>query len=270
MRSISLRFSLVCFVALLVGPISSAHAQFVYSSGEDRFDRLRLTGLIWVGELSGTVGADAIGDLPPVIDVKDQFGISNRDAGWLLEGNLGAGKRHRLLFAASGRENTSDTTVNVQVEVGGTPVDLDVPVGTSLKISEFRGSYNLLVVANPRAELGLLAGIGYFDFEGLLQTPLGDFTEELSTPYPSLGGNLLVNPVGRVRAYAEVTGFPNVTVEEFTGSLLDFNARVELFPIPNLGLLAGYRSYHLVFDEREQFSFDLRWTGFIVGGQVRF
>ena len=63
-------------------------------------------------------------------------------------------------------------------------------------------------------------------------------------------------PKGPVRGYLELSGFPRVTIEEFTGWQLDLVARAEVFVIPNLGFLIGYRRYRLVLDPARSSGYD--------------
>ena len=87
----------------------------------------------------------------------------------------------------------------------------------------------------------------------------------------ALGSNLLLNPLGRFRGYVELTGFPKITVNDFSGWQMSFIVRAEAFITQNIGIYAGYRTYELDFeDESVGVAVDLLWNGFVVGGAVRF
>ena len=102
-------------------------------------------------------------------------------------------------------------------------------------------------------------------------TPIGDADAQLATPFPSLGGNVLLNPRGRLRGYVELTGFPSVTVDDYTGWKTSFVARAEIFVTDRFGIYAGYRTYKIDLEDRDlELDFSVRWRGLLVGGAVRF
>ena len=69
----------------------------------------------------------------------------------------------------------------------------------------------------------------------------------------------------------ELTGFPKITVDDFSGWQMSVIARAEAFFTQNIGVYAGYRTYELdVEDKAVGLGVNLLWTGFIVGGAVRF
>ena len=100
---------------------------------------------------------------------------------------------------------------------------------------------------------------------------IGEVGITISQAFPTFGGTLLANPQGPVRGYLELTGFPRVNIDVLSGWQFDLVARAEVFVIPNVGLVIGYRRYRLVFDiEGEGIALDVAWGGLTFGGQVRF
>ena len=64
---------------------------------------------------------------------------------------------------------------------------------------------------------------------------------------------------------------PRVNVDDLSGWNLDWQFRVEVFAVRNLGVMAGYRRYRLTLDEEAQdVGLDLTWSGFTFGAQVRY
>ena len=195
--------------------VSEAQAQVRFGSQAHEFDRVRLAGSWWVGSLDGRI-TPRLDELPPDIDIGDLV-LGNTEGGWFGEADFGLARRHRLRFGGSDRLSGSMTTVRVRIDIGGFQVPIEVPVSSELGIREFQANYNFLFVANSAVDAGILAGVGYFDVTADLSTPAGDADGALDSPFPSLGSNLLLNPLGRFRGYVELTGFPKITVNDFSG-----------------------------------------------------
>ncbi len=71
--------------------------------------------------------------------------------------------------------------------------------------------------------------------------------------------------------YVEVSGFPEVTVDDLTGWKMSFIARAEMFITQNVGAYVGYRTYEIALKEEElEVDVNLRWNGLIIGGAIRF
>lgn len=264
---------LVGVVAALHAMAAVAEAQTVVPIGGQArsFDRIRASALYWRGNLNGKLGLGEIEEIPRFLDVENELGISGSSGGYILEAHIGAGKRHRFLVATSKLEHSGDNVLHIDETIGGVPVDVQIPLQSVINMREFRFNYSLLFVARPEAEIGLLAGVGWFEAFAAIDTPIGDASVKLSTPYPNFGGQVMINPVGRVRFYAALTGFPRVNVEEFEGWLADFQIRGEVFLIENVGVTVGYRSYHMDFRlDVDDPNFDLKWDGFFFGAQVRY
>ena len=247
-----------------------AEAQLILAQQPSQNDKVRLSGFLWRGKASGLINFEALASVPEFeggIDIVDTLGLTEAENGWIFEGNFAAGRRHRFIFEYSRQENSGEAAINLR----GIGLDLVVAAQTTLGLREIHGYYNFLFVASPRVEFGIVGGIGYFDVKAKITSPLAVVNGQLDQAFPVLGGNLLVNPQGPVRAYVELTGFPRITVEELSGSQMDLLARVEFFVGRNFGLLVGYRRYRLVFDHDVQnIDLDMRWDGFTFGGQLRF
>jgi len=262
----SRRSTLVLLLVLF--SCQTAAAQVVYGQSDRSFDRVRLAGVWWVGTLDGSINPGDVG-LPPSIEIGD-LGVSDTESGWMWEADFGLARRHRIRVSGSSRSNDGMTTVTGRIPIGGIEVPVQVPISSTLGIQEFEVNYNVLVLANPTVDAGFLVGVGYFDATAMASTPVGNFDETFATPYPSLGGNALFNPMGRFRAYVELTGFPKVTVDDFTGWKMSVIARVEMFITKNVGAYIGYRTYEIDLNEKNTQDFNLKWNGLIVGGAVRF
>ena len=262
----TLRRLLVCSLIALCWS-SPAGAQ-----SDQQFDRVRVAGIWWIGALDGRVDPRLPVAVPTDFDIDiGDLGISDTESGWLAEGDFGLARRHRVKVAGSSRSSGGMTTLTVNVGIGGVPVPIPVPITSEIGIKEFEANYNFLFIANDSVDAGVLAGVGYFDASASASTAVGDASEQFDTPYPSLGGNVLVNPHGRFRGYVELTGFPNVTVDDYSGWKFSFIARAEVFVTDTIGAYVGYRTYEIdLTDDDIGLDFNLLWNGLIVGGAVRF
>ena len=260
---------LVVLLLLLCG--RTAAAQYVYGQSDRTFDRARLAGLWWVGTLEGRINPDGLAaDLPSSIEIAD-LGVIDKEKGWIWEGDFGLARRHRLRVTGSDRTTDGMTTVDGNIEIGSIQVPVQVPVTSTLGIREFETNYNLLFLANSAVDAGFLMGVGYFEATVAASTPVGGVDQKFEASYPSLGGNTLFNPQGRFRAYVELSGFPKVTVDDFTGWKMSFIARVEMFITQSVGAYVGYRTYEIdLKEENLEVDVNLRWNGLVVGGALRF
>lgn len=234
-------------------------------------DRVRVGGFVWRSDVEGTVAVDDLSGVDDGIDLVETLGFGETSNGWILDVNLGAGRRHRFIFGASGLEQNASTVLDFDVEIGDTVVDISEEVASVLELREVRAFYNLLIVSRPSVEVGLMGGLGWFDVDATARSDVATAAASFQTPYPSAGLNVMLNPAGRVRAYGELSGFPEIDVEDLEGSLLDLHGRLEVFVIDNVGVAVGYRDYRIeLANEVEGFSFDLEWSGLTFGALVRY
>ena len=157
------------------------------------------------------------------------------------------------------------------MSAAGIPFPIDVPVDSEIGITQFSGRYTFLAVVHPNAEVGVSGGVGWFDATASVDTDFGSEATAFDTPFPVVGGHVLVNPTGRLRFRGEADGFWRVTVDNFSGWQFKYAARVEYFFTQPVGITGGYRSYRVTLaDDDTGLGFDLNWGGFVVGGVVRY
>lgn len=254
----------VLFFAAVFAAVPVVEAQQFTVPAPPQYDRIRVSGFLWRAGVSGVFGVrdSNVPGLGQGVDVRDLFGLTGSSNGWIVEAQGGA-RRHRVIFVVSRIENAAQQ----DLALGG----LNLSTDTTMRLTEIHALYNFLVVAQPTAEVGVLGGVGRFEALAALNSSFGNVIGELDTPFAIIGGNVLVNPKGPFRGYFEVTGFPRVTVDEFSGWQMDLVARLEIFPHRNYGVVVGYRRYKLRLDDDLQgVGINLVWDGFTVGGQVRF
>ena len=255
---------LVLLFGALFAVVPMVEAQQLTVPTEAQYDRIRVSGFLWRAGVSGVfrVRGSNVPGLGLGLDVRDLLGLTDSSNGWILEAQ-GGGRRHRFILAVSRIENTAQQDLALG--------NLIFSVDTAMRLTELHALYNFLVVAQPTAEIGVLGGVGRFEALASLDSSLGSVLSDLDTPFPIFGGNVMVNPKGPFRGYFEITGFPRVSVDDFSGSQVDIVARLEIFPHRSYGVIVGYRRYKLRFDDDfGGAGIDLVWQGFTVGGQARF
>lgn len=257
--------------AIAWGPAPAAEAQQILASSPQLHDKVRVSGFLWRATPSGELNFVQLADFPGFedgIDIDEQLGFVDPNTGWILEGNIAAGRRHRFIIELSELDSASDTIINFP---GAFPIpEIDLAVDTALNLREFHGFYNFLIVALPTVEAGVLGGVGWFDADASLVSSIGAASASLRQAFPAFGGNLMVNPRGPVRGYVELSGFPHIEVNELSGNQLDFMARVEVFPVRWVGAMFGYRRYQLEFNQGDDLAIDLKWDGLVFGAQFRY
>lgn len=272
-RTSGMRVAFAALAAVVAwGTAESAEAQQMMVGTQPQHDNVRVSGFLWRAKPSGTLDFLALSQLPGFeqgIDVTDGLGFDATENGWIIEGNVAAGRRHRFIVETSRLDATGEVRIDFP-GVGPVP-SLSIDIDTDLNLREFHAFYNFLFVASPQAEFGVLAGVAWFDIDaGLLASGVGSARASLDQAFPAFGANLLINPKGPVRGYVEGSGFPRVEIDDLSGWQFDFLARLEVFPVRNFGLIFGYRRYRLVFDEGDDINLDLIWDGFTFGAQARF
>lgn len=270
-RGIRILAALLAVVAVCA-TAAPAHGQQILASRPTMHDKVRVAGFIWRGKPQGTLDFAQLDGIPGFeqgIDVTDELAFDEPDNGWILEGNFAAGRKHHLIFELARLD--AGGAASIDFPGAGSLPAFTVDITSTINLHEFHAFYNYLFVAAPGAEVGLLAGVGWFDADAELLANIGSARAGLDQAFPSVGANVMLNPQGSVRGYLEVSGFPRVEIEDLSGWQLDICARLEVFLVRSFGVAVGYRHYQLVFDdEGADFGLDLTWDGLTFGAQARF
>jgi len=258
-------------LAVAWGAAGTAEAQQILASPPPQHDRIRVSGFIWRAKPGGALNFDELAGFPGFeegIDIDETLGFVDPTNGWILEGNFGLGRRHRLIGELSNLDSVGNGIIDFPGAFPIPPIELDVD--SELSLREAHAFYNFLIVALPTVEFGVLGGIGWFDAKASLAAVVGTASASLRQAFPVIGANLMANPSGRVRGYFELSGFPHIEVDELSGDQLDLMVRVEAFPVEWLGLMFGYRRYQLEFNRVDDYAINLTWDGLVFGAQLRY
>ncbi|MBL8752442.1 MAG: hypothetical protein JNK15_03995 [Planctomycetes bacterium] len=155
-------------------------------------------------------------------------------------------------------------------DVGG--ILANTPVRSDLELANAKISYAFDISLGP---VSLQPGIAanYFDMTVEVADLIGIATEtvELKAPLP-LGFVRAEIDLGIVSAVGEV-GYMSIDVEDVETSFLDLEALLMVHPTPLLNVFVGYRSMELEGEgdiDGDSFDTDLKISGFMVGGGLRF
>lgn len=241
--------------------------------GEVKNDRVRLSGFLWRGDLNGTIAVSVAGPvasvLEDVIDVQETLGLDKGVSGWVVDGDFELSKHQRFRFSFSSLQHGGVNELTIPL--GDDVPPFDVITDSRISIRAIHGVYNFLFVSMPSIEAGAIGGVGYFSNTVAVTSNIVEVSEDFKSPYPVLGGNVLLKSEDIISIYAEFTGFPSVSVGDFSGSQLQLTIQFLVYPTPNIGFSAGYERYQLSLDDPGTgVAIDFAWDGFIVGAQYRF
>ncbi len=241
--------------------------------GEVNIDRARLSGFMWRGNLNGTIDVPVAGPVETIlgdgIDVQETLGLDAGATGWVVDGDFGLSGRHRFLVSFSGLQHSGVNELTVPLGDDIPPFDLITDSRVSIRT--IHGAYNFLFVSTSWIDVGAIGGVGYFSNTVAVTSNAFEVSEDFRSAYPVLGANLLLKSEDIISIFAEFTGFPSVSVGDFSGSQSQITIQFLVYPTPNIGFSAGYERYQLSLDDAGSgVGIDFAWDGFIVGGQYRF
>ncbi len=269
-RALHLGFCATLLAVFVVVAPAEAQRMIIRDLKENR---ARLSGFVWHGDLNGTidvpVAAPAATVLEDGIDVRETLGLGSGATGWAVDMDVALSRRHRFLFAASGLQHSG---VNeFEIPLGDDIRPFEVIADSRISIRAVHGAYNFLFVSTPAIDAGAIGGVGYFSNTVAITSNIVEVSEEFTSAYPVIGANVLLKSEDILSIYAEFTGFPNVSVGDFSGFQSQLTIQFLVYPAPSIGLSAGYERYQLSLDDDGSgVAIDFVWDGFIVGVQYRF
>ena len=257
-------------VAIVFAAVTPVQAQQMTMPRAAPHDRVRLSGFLWRGNVSGVLNLESLQNIPGFEDgvgISSTLGLDKASNGFLLEANFAVARRHRFIVVYSGIEHKGERSIEIPLP----GPDLIIGADTTLKLREFHVFYNFVLASNSSVETGVLGGMGYFDVKAALTSNYGAGAGRLDQAFPSFGVNLLIKPQARARGYIEMTGFPRVEVDDLSGYQFELVARAEIFITRELAGVVGYRRYRLnVDDELTGIGVDVTWHGLMFGVEIRY
>jgi hypothetical protein len=172
--------------------------------------------------------------------------------------------RHRLVFTFAGIGHNALSSLVIP-EVG-----------------DLVGGYKYLFSSRPWIDVGAIVGVGHFkskvdiataletEADGEVMTTTASVSEVLESPYPLIGGSVLLKSKEVISIYAQITGFPSVEVGGQSGWVMNIDIDFVVYATPNIGIIAGYKRYQLSLEEGSGVAVNLSWDGYIIGAQYVF
>lgn len=271
---------IACMVVMAIAAAARpAGAQEIITTGPEPYDRARVSGFWWYGEINGTVSSPQLAGLPQFdagLDITEDLGISGGASGWQISADAGLARRHRLLFAFAGLSQSGAS------ELGSSNLGRYI-TDTAISMRELRAAYEYLFIAGDWIDAGIIGGVGYFNEKvGLtVSGPVGNvlvvpplvaqLSRDANSLYPLIGGSVLLDSADDIVAiYGELTGFPSVEVGGQNGWLMNFALDFIVSPSENIAIITGYKRYQHSLDEGAPINVNLVWDGFIFGGRYTF
>ena len=221
-------------------------AQIVFDCGE-----LGLTG---DGRISG-------GQSGTDFDLEDTLGI---DPDEKLVGVDGFFKflGSRIEFGYNQGEYSGVETLDSSFVINGITFNASERVRTDIDLKRYKLLYGFdfsLKVVN----VGFVVGGHLIDADVRVRSSSSGTRErdDLRLPVPVLGVTLGVHPISALAIHAELTGM-SVTISGIDGTLLEGFAGIHWLFVPKVGLVAGYRHFHLdAADDDEDNRIDVTQRG---------
>jgi len=263
---------------LAVVAVVPAEAQEMITSGPIEYDRARVSGFIWRGPVNGSISApvfDGIPGLEDGLNVAEDLGFDKQSSGWFVYADVAVAARHRFVFTVVGMGHSALNNVAIP-DVGELISD------TEISIRDFGGAYKYLFSSRSWIDAGAIVGVGYFrnkvdttlsletESGGEIITRTAGLSEVLASPYPLIGGSVLLKSEDIISIYAQITGFPSVEVGSQSGWVMNIDIDFIVYPTPNFGIIAGYKRYQLSLEEGSGVAVNLTWDGYVIGGQYIF
>ena len=214
----------------------------------------------WMTKLTGTVKADLGGVMGDKINLKDDLGMGDDNAG---EGMLylQAG-RHRLTLRYTPLKYQGSKVVTQSFAFNGRTYSANTKVDSILEFNQTDIQYTYwLLNMKTGVRLGLIGAIKNVNARATLKAASAGINEEqnFSLPIPMVGASFELGLGDLVRITATGVGI------SYSGnSLLDVTAALEVSPVPLFGITAGFRGVYLNVDAGDT-EVKLNTTGLFVG-----
>ena len=220
------------------------------------------------------------------INLEDSLGLSDDDALWRLDGYWRFAKKHRLGFGYYGFDRDATKALDKELIIDGQPWYVGALVQTDWTMDFYTLSYAYSFYQGEKWEIAGTIGAYWVRFQASLalaagldngvDPPLvvGDRveTETFEGPLPLFGlaFDYYITPKWMVTLKG---GYFQLSINEFTGKILNLGANVEYQFTKMFGLGLGYDGFRLNVEAEDKGSFaevDYKYSGVQVYGILRF
>ena len=220
------------------------------------------------------------------IDLEESLGLSENDALWRLDGYWRFAKKHRLGFGYYGFDRDATKALDKELVIGGEPWYVGALVQTEWTMDFYTLSYAYSFYQGEKWEIAGTIGAYWVRFKASLalaagldngvDPPLvvGDRVEsetfEGPLPLFGLAFDYYITPKWMVTLKG---AYFQLSINEFTGKILNLGANVEYQFTKLFGLGLGYDGFRLNVEAADKGSFaevDYNYSGVQVYGILRF
>jgi hypothetical protein len=255
-----------------------AEAQEMITTGPVHYDRARVSGFFWRGDVNGNISVPALDQVPGFeggFDVKEDLGFDSGGTGWLVGADVGIAPRHRFVLTSAGIAHSAPRG-------GAAPGVGELIADSEISIRDIAAGYEYLFSSRSWIDAAAIVGLGYFnskvdieasvatDIDGGVVTSTASVSEVLAAPYPLIGASVLLKSEDIVSIYAQISGFPRLTAGSQSGWVMNIDIDFIVYLTPGIGIIAGYKRYQLSLEEGPGVAVNLTWDGYVIGGQYIF
>jgi hypothetical protein len=240
----------ITLVLTIAAVLSTAGAGL--AEAQDSWDSVVVRSGALLSQVGSTVRIDPrLGSLGTSIDLEDDLGFSSEATTFFSEGTWRLSRRSQLQISYNNvRRDVSNVLLDRPVTFGNTTVNAQARVDSFLDTWYLTANYGLAIVATPRAELGVMAGVtalrihtglGLSAQVGAAATHSRQLTEnaQFTVPIPLPGLFLNLRPHDRVTLSASAR-YLHVSIGDFSGGMTEASAGGDVKLLRWLGVGGAY------------------------------
>lgn len=264
-------------VGLLALGLSSSAAAQSYSEkkGMDERFRLDLGGFFQNFDTTVRLDSPSLGE-GTEIDFENDLGQADHQTSFRAEGYYRFGRHGGLAFGFLTGSRSTSHTLSRDIQFGDHVYHVGATADSKMRLSQADLYYFYSFINNGEAEFGLQLGFSglFFSTElsasGNVTGPGGATSGGRSTdsrsvlaPIPALGGYFRYTLSPRFFVSARVKGLPKVTIDIYSGSMVDARAALDYYFSHNWGIGGGYSYTKITFarEATNTLTVDYKYSG---------
>ena len=232
---------------------------------------------LWKPTTEMSISSEALGIVGTTIDFKKDLGLEDQNFR-ALKLVLRPAKKHRFRYQYIPLKFEQQATLTRDVVFQGIRYRVGLPVNSLLNWKAYRFTYEYDFIYRDRGFIGFMLDSKYTDVTASLQSPIDFEKIHARAPIPTIGGIGRFYVMPNISITGELSGFkiPDSVSKQYKAHYADLDIYGTVNLTNNFGVQAGYRSFDLGYDIKEDTSLTTTDAGsFVVkglylGGAVRF
>lgn len=231
-----------------------------------------LSGFLWQPDQDINVSSSSLGIVGSIINAADDLGVADTDFR-AFRSVLRFARKHKIRFDYEPIKYEASVVLKKDLVFNGITYPINITLDSELKWHTYQFGYEWDFLYMDRGFLGLWFGAKYTDVKVELNSPFAAEYTEVKGPIPFIGGTGRIYVLSNVSISGQLSyfnlpeGIPGL--DEYDGTLWDFDVYATLNFVNNFGVLGGYRGVNVDL-LAEQDSADLEIKGWYIGAVVRF